>query len=105
MRFTLKKSVEIILNKIDSQTIPTEPEHKHLGVFSDDKLSFNYHSEYIVKNCVRKWATLKRLCVFASSDILLQLYKGYTLPLINYCNYTWIQTETQENKSFHGLEF
>jgi hypothetical protein len=98
MRFTLKKSVDIPLYTTNGQTIPTEHNHKHLGVFLDDKLSFNYHLEYVVTNCMRKWTTLKGLCLFARPDILLQLYKVDILPLIDYCNYTWIPTESQEKK-------
>jgi hypothetical protein len=88
MRFTLKKSVDIPLYTINGQKIPTEHNHKHLGVFLDDKLSFNYYIEYVVTYCIRKWTTLNKLCLFASPHILLQLYKVYILPIVNYCNYT-----------------
>jgi hypothetical protein len=52
---------------------------------------------------MRMWTTLKRLCVIVSLDILLQLYQVYILPLIDYCNYTWIPTESQEKK-FEGIQ-
>ena len=95
LRFTLKKSIELPLYTIDNQVIPLQQKHKHLGVFIDNKLTFNYQTEYVYNSCIRKWTTIKRLCPFASPSILTQLYKVYILPLIEYCFHAWIPNEQQ----------
>jgi len=98
MRFSLKNSVEFPLYQINRQSIPLQQNHKHLGVFIDNMLTFNDHVEQVYTSCIRKWTTLKRLCVFASPAILTQLFKVYILPLVEYCNITWVPNEQQSKR-------
>jgi hypothetical protein len=76
MRFSLKKLVEF------SSYLYLYNEIINIGVFIDNMLTFNDDVEYVYSSCVRKWTTLKRLCVFTSPVILTQLFKVYTLPLV-----------------------
>ncbi len=73
MRFTLRKSVELPLYKINAQSILLQENHKHLGIFIDNNLTFNNRVEYVYNTCIRKWTTLKRLrfCESCNSDSII----------------------------------
>ncbi len=51
--------------------------------------------ENIVKKCNQKWAFLKIICYPVNWKTLLQLYKTYILPLIEYSNISYVLNDTQ----------
>ena len=92
LRISLKKSEQIQYN-IDHKNIESVECHKHLGVIYDSKMSFNKH--YIVINCLKKFAFLKKFCNKANGQTFVKLYKTYIQPLIETFNLCWTPTETQ----------
>ena len=75
-----------------------QQKHKHLGIYIDNKLTFNDYTQYVYNSCIRKWTTIRRICPFTSPTILTRLYKVYILPLIEYSFFTWVPSEQQFNK-------
>ena len=77
LRITTKRLIDLNTYNMDNTDIPLVTEHKHLGVILDNKLSFNENVNYIHKNCIRKWTSLKRIFNLADYKTLLKLYKTY----------------------------
>jgi len=94
MRVTLKAINELNQYTINNEIINTESIHKHLGIIIDNKLTFNSHVNYLCNKSLQKWAIIKRICNSVNGKILVNLYKTYILPLIEYGN-SLIFTKTQ----------
>jgi hypothetical protein len=98
LRFSFKATKDLPNYTIDSCEIKTKNSHKHLGIFIDNKLNFDEHVEYVVNNCNKKWALLKRLCCYANADVFLLLYKLYILTIVEYCIISYIPNSSQVDK-------
>jgi len=92
------KNVNPFQYVINNVSIETKDMHKHLGVYIDSKLNFNFNTEYIVNQSLKKWTILKRICNPLSLKTFLQLYKSYILPKIEYCTSAIVLSKTQSDK-------
>ena len=83
----------VLKNKI----IETIASHKHLGVFYDSKMQFNYHCSEIIRKSFSKFNFLKFVCRKSDGKTFLSLYKAYILPIIEYSNACWVPNNSQMN--------
>ena len=63
-----------------SQTL----EHKHLGMVLDSKLDFKSHLREAIVKARRGIGMMKHLSRYVSRDVLIQLYKLYVRPHLDY---------------------
>ena len=98
LNFKAAKSKEIIFHSSRVRTIdydklilggdfiPRERQHKHLGLFLDENLNFQYHiSETIVK-CNALLNPLMSLKCTLQSSHLEKIYVSFILPHLEYCS-------------------
>ena len=76
---------------------------KFLGVFVDEKLSWNYHVNYICKTLAKNIGVLYRL-QFLPQTILKMLYHTLIFTHINYCNVVWGFTSKRNMERIHKLQ-
>lgn len=98
LRISFKNCEHLNTYTINNISIPSHNSHKHLGVIIDNKLSFNEYTEYIYNKCIKKWHFLKRLCPYASSEVMLKLYHTYILPIAEYGMKSFVLNLTQTKK-------
>lgn len=71
---------------IGNSNIEIESFLEILGVYTDNKLSFEAHISAILKKVYAKIGALRRLKRLVPPDVALILYKSYILPHLEYCN-------------------
>lgn len=69
---------------------------KFLGVYIDDKLTWNQHVDYLCKTVSKNIGVLYKL-QFLPQNILKMLYHSFVSSHLNYCNIVWGFT-AQKNK-------
>ena len=62
----------------------TMPQHKHLGIILDSKLSFSSHIKSAISNTRRDIGLLKYLSQYLFRHTLNNLYKLYVRPHLDY---------------------
>jgi hypothetical protein len=62
---------------------------KFLGLYIDDKLSWNFHINYICKLISRNIGMISKLSYFFPSEILYNIYSALILPYISYGVLAW----------------
>ena len=60
------------------------PVQKHLGIFLDEKLSFNHHLKYIIDKTTRGVGILRKLRLYVPRKSLLTIYKSFIRSHIDY---------------------
>jgi hypothetical protein len=98
IRFTKKLNINHIDYYINNLKIEMVSSHKHLGIYLDDKLTFNEHFDYVIAKSIKKWSTLKHICNTANGEIFKKLYKTYILPILEYCNLILLPNQTQNKR-------
>ena len=86
--FFSKKRQEIDHPVILSNNIPVKKviEHKHVEMFLDKKLSFSSHVKHAISNTREGIGLLKNLSSYLPRHTLIQLYKLYVRPHLDYGN-------------------
>ncbi len=96
MTFKAQKSNEIIFRSnrncrrihpniyISGDMIPRNSFHKHLGLFLDETLTFEYHINYITSKCNNLLNPLKPLSHLLNSKHLETIYNLFVLPHLEY---------------------
>ena len=64
---------------------------KHLGVFLDEKLSFNYHLKFIIDKATKGIGVLRKLRSFVKRPSLLQIYKSFIRSHLDYADVVYDQ--------------
>ena len=59
------------------------------GMFIENKLKFNNHSDYIASKISNSIGVLYKIKDFVPQSILMNLYKTLNLPYLSYCISTW----------------
>ena len=80
--------------KVDSNPIKKTRNHKLLGIYIDDKLSWTTHIDHLCSSISSKISLLKQLSSYASIDIQTKFYQGYILPLTDYGSVVWGTTSS-----------
>ena len=72
------KLPELMFN---NSVISSTDTHKHLGIFLDNKLSFNYHLKDKISIANKGIGTIKRLYKFLPRSALINIYKAFVLTI------------------------
>ena len=85
MRITNKSTSPFIYN-INGIELKQVNEQKYIGIVYDSKMSFNKHIDYIVEKTLKKINILRYLSKNLNSYTMINLYKTYLLPILEYSN-------------------
>ena len=91
-------------------TIESEHQVELLGIFIDDKLSFDKHISELVRKAGNQLNALKRIGSFLSQDCRLLIFRTFVLSNFNYCPLVWHfcgaqNTDKLEKIQKRGLQF
>ena len=75
--------------KIDGAPISQVPSTKSLGVYIDENLTWNVHTENLSKKVASCIGALKRIRPFVPHKTLLFTYNSLVKPHFHYCNVVW----------------
>ena len=77
---------------------------KYLGIFIDDKLTWNVHINYINNKMSKSLGILHKIKHLLTSDTLLTLYYTLFYPYLQYCNAVWGMANKTTTKSLILLQ-
>jgi hypothetical protein len=83
------RGVSFYKNCIDGSEIQNLAGVKDLGVFVDSKLTFSTYISQLVAKAKQRSALLFRTFKIKNPQSLLQGYKAYILPILDYCSPVW----------------
>ena len=89
--------------KFGSQDLKSTHEYKYLGLLMDPLLSWNNQCEAVVKKSVFKLHLMRRLAKFLHRDTLIQIYKTYLMPIIEYGCTVWGYTSLENIKKINHI--
>ena len=98
LRLTLKKSHKLSNYIINGTKVSLIICHKHIGVWYDEKLTFNNHCDFIISKALKKFHLLRVICKNVNGNTFLNLYKTYILPILEYSNLSWIPNNGQSKR-------
>ena len=78
---------------INETTIEWSSLEKDLGVYVDAQLSFNDHTETVVKMCMQLIGWVARAFKTRNAAVLLPVYKAIIRPKIEYASVVWNTTQ------------
>jgi hypothetical protein len=78
-------------------------EYKYLGLIMDPTLSWNKHSNKVVKSGVYKLHLMRRLRKIVPKDTMIQIFKTYMMPTIEYGATVWGYTSKTNIKKMNNL--
>lgn len=84
MTFTNKTSLLDLNLKINNVVISRVKSHKHLGMFFNDKMTWEDHVNFISKKVSKKLGLLYKNKNNFSRNTLIRLYKSMITPIIDY---------------------
>ena len=87
----------------DNKKLKLVQSTKFLGVFIDDKLSWNIHVNYICHKIAKNIGVLSKL-QFLPKDVLKMLYDTLILPYLSYCSIVWGYTSKSNLDKIHILQ-
>lgn len=102
--------LEITVDNARNSIIKSEPHVKLLGVFLDEKLSFDKHISHLVTKASRQLNCLKRIAYHFDVKLKLLLYKSFIISTFNYCPAVWhncgaTNTKKLEKVQMRALKF
>ena len=71
--------------------VKKSPVQKHLGVFLDEKLSFNHHLKFIIDKATKSIGILRKLRSFVNRPSLLTIYKSFIRSHLDYADVVYDQ--------------
>ena len=89
MRFATKSGDLSNVISIDNNLVSRVPSNKCLGVFLEEKLTFETHIEYICKKACAGIGALRRIKPFVPLCTLVTLYRSLIEPYFDYCSPLW----------------
>ena len=89
MVFTNKKRPRNISLNVKGTIIKESTETKFLGIYLDNKLSWNSHIKHISSKMSKSVSIMKYLKYIFPTNILKTLYQTLVFPYMNYCNIIW----------------
>ena len=97
--FTTKPVPSIPALLFDGIGIPVRDEHKHLGVTMSSDLRFKSHISHVLLKFNRTLSPLYPISSMLPRHILLQIYKMYVQPHLDYCDTVYDSHLTAFDKS------
>ena len=89
---------------IDDITLKPEPHVKILGVFLDDKLSFNQHVSISCTKAARQLNALARISRYLNISLRSLLYNRFVRSNFNYCPMVWNFCGQTNNNKFEKIQ-
>ena len=89
---------------LDDKPIEVLDNAKLLGLYIDQTLSFNDHTNSLVKRVSSKIAVLHRLRQFLASNILNTVYLTTIQPIFDYCLSVWGNSSKQNINAIQKLQ-
>ena len=77
--------------------------HRVLGVIVDEKLTWHFHIDSILKTVSRNLFLLSKLWHYASIDALKAFFYAHCLPHINYASTIWCNTDDEHVKMINRM--
>ena len=77
---------------------------KDLGVFVDEKLSFETHIGNVVKTANRVTGIIRRQFKYIGHEVFVNLYKSLVRPLVEYSSVVWSPSTIRDQKQIEGVQ-
>ena len=78
------------------------PSLKYLGVYIDENLTWQKHTQYVYQRVQSRLHCLYRLCPLPN-ELLGKLYCTFILPILDYCVVVWSPSSVQYFKRFECI--
>ena len=88
-RLSTLNDVEKLSIEVNGCVLANVESEKLLGVYIDPRLSWNTHIDHIYSVVSSIIALLRRIKSFIDKDTCILYYKGYILPILDYCSAIW----------------
>ena len=101
MLITSKRKIENINIYINNRRLETVQEMKYLGIYFDNRLTFNKHITYLAENSTKLIHMLPRFAKLQwglGNKALKTIYEGTLIPLINYGAPVWEEAAAKQTK-------
>ena len=89
---------------IGNISVKVKTQVKLLGIFIDDKLSFNYHVELKCQSAANKISALRRIRPFISLKTAKALCNAYIFSNFNYCPLIWMNFVKGNNNKIEKIQ-
>ena len=103
--FSYRKSLNFTpLIRIGNSIIRSSNKIKFLGIFVDNNLKFNFHSNYISTKISKSIGILSKLKNYLPSEILKIIYYALVHPYFHYSIEAWYSTFSNSTKKLDLLQ-
>ena len=75
--------------KLNGEILQELKEVKDLGVIYNSRLNFSNHISSIVSKAKQRLYLLRKSFTYSDSRVLIQAFKTYVLPILDYCSPVW----------------
>ena len=79
---------------VNDRQLSWVPSLKYLGVYIDENLTWQKHTQYVYQRVQSRLHCLYRLCSLPN-ELLGKLYCTFTLPILDYCDVVWSPSSVQ----------
>ena len=79
---------------INGRQLSRVPSRKYLGVYIDEHLTWQKHTQYVYQRVQSRLHCLYRLCPL-SDTLLRRLYCAFILTILDYCDIVWSPSSVQ----------
>ena len=69
--------------------------HKHLGIYLDEKLNFNYHIQEKICKAMQGVGIIRKLSKILPRNSLITIYKSFVTPHLDCCDVLYDQPNTE----------
>ena len=87
---------------INGRQLSRVPSLKYLGVYIDEHLTWQKHTQYVYQRVQSRLHCLYRLCPL-SDTLLGRLYCAFILPILDYCDIVWSPSSVQFFRRFERV--
>ena len=83
--------------------ITEQQSHKHLGITFSKACTWSEHIDEIAKKGWSRLNLLRSLKFRVSRKALKRMYTSFILPLLEYCDYVWVNTSSDSKKKLDAI--
>ena len=112
MLFNAEKSEHLMITRkknpskpyilMDCKQIPQVKHHKHLGIYFNETLSWDYHIDKVYTSCAQRIGMIRRLRRRFPSAVLKKIFVGAVQPKLEYACAVWSGGPTQKLLKLHA---
>ena len=96
------ENVEIIID--NNVTIKSEPFVKALGVYIDNRLTFNEHVKQCSKKAARQLNALSRISKYLSLNAKKHIFRSFIMSNFTYCSIVWHFCGVKNNSKLEKIQ-